>query len=367
MITVQEELDWAVYRHYGVLEDDLTYNGDDLPGLNLGERAFEIVLARRMLAGELHSRWFVHHRSTAITEIPEHWPQAYRDLVARRIELVESHPLLHLIERPECKRRWATRPWDDMQRDALTGWLLDKVEASELWHDDHGPRVLSIAQLADMLRNDIDLREVLTLLVGRPDYDLTAELGRLLKDEAVPFLAAYRYKESGMRKRADWEETWRLQRLEDAGKGPDEIPVPPKYKQADFRSGAFWRHRGKLDVPKERFIGYPAAGRDADKTAVIGWAGWDHLQQAQALARLVLDRSQQEGWDSNRLKPLLAGIMELEPWLHQWHTDIDPTYGGSPAGFYTTFLDEQLQKHGLTRQDLASWRPESTRGRPASR
>src|SRR5690606_16287419 len=122
MIALQEELDWEVYRLYGVLDDDLTYKADDLPELNLGARAFEIVLARKMRAGEVESEWFVRHRSTPITDPPGHWPQAYRDLVARRIEVIESHPLLHLIERPECKRRWATRPWEDMQRDALTDW-----------------------------------------------------------------------------------------------------------------------------------------------------------------------------------------------------------------------------------------------------
>ena len=37
MITVQEELDWEVYREYGIIDDDLTYSGDDLPHLNLGQ------------------------------------------------------------------------------------------------------------------------------------------------------------------------------------------------------------------------------------------------------------------------------------------------------------------------------------------
>ncbi|MFW6033679.1 MAG: BREX-2 system adenine-specific DNA-methyltransferase PglX [bacterium] len=270
---------------------------------------------------------------------------------------MESHPLLHLIERMECKRRWSTDSCEDMQEDALTAWVLDRLEAPELWGDSHGPRVLSIAQLADQLRADTDLREVLALLTGRPDLDLTTELARLVKDEAVPFLAAYRYKEPGLRKREAWEETWELQRREDNGEDVGDIPVPPKYKSSDFRAISYWRHRGKLDVPKERFIAYPDAGRDGDKTPVIGWAGWNHLDQAQALARLILDRAQQEGWDAERLTTLLAGIAELEPWLHQWHADIDPTYGGSPAAFYTAFLEEQLQKNGLTRHDLTTWRP----------
>ena len=34
--------------------------------------------------------------------------------------------------------------------------------------------------------------------------------------ESVPFLPVLRYNESGLRKRADWERTWELQRGEDA-------------------------------------------------------------------------------------------------------------------------------------------------------
>ena len=36
MIAVQEELDWEVYRLYGLIDEDLTYGADDLPGLALG-------------------------------------------------------------------------------------------------------------------------------------------------------------------------------------------------------------------------------------------------------------------------------------------------------------------------------------------
>jgi len=353
MVAVQEELDWEVYRLYGILDHDLTSTGDDLPRLALGERAFEIVLARKMVAGEVETQWFARHRSMPTTEIPAHWPAAYRDLVQRRIEVIESHPMLHLIERPECKRRWAIEPWEKQQAEALRDWLLDRLEADKLWRDDHGPRTLSVAQLADAMRADTEFRQVLDLDIGRPDYDLTKEVGRLIKDEVVPYLAAHRYKASGMRKRVAWEETWVLQRKEDAGEEIDPIPVPPKYTGADFRATSFWRARGKLDVPKERFVSYPGTERTGDTTAVLGWAGWDHLQRAQALTRLILDRQTNEGWDATQVKEPLAGLLELERWLHQWHTDPDPVYGGSPAGYYTTFLDEQIHTAGLTRADLA--------------
>lgn len=61
---------------------------------------------------------------------------------------------------------------------------------------------------------------------------------RLLADEAVPFLAAYRYKDTGLRKREAWEQTWALQRREDSGEHVGTIPVPPKYTSADFRKAS---------------------------------------------------------------------------------------------------------------------------------
>ena len=356
MIAIQEELDWEVYRLYGLLDEDLTAPDDSMPELKLGERAFEIVLARKMANCEVETEWFVRHGSTPITEIPEHWPAAYRSVVERRIQMIEERPDISLIERPECKRRWAAKPWDVQEKAALRNWLLDRLEAEHLWRDGRKARVLSVAQLADRIGTDPDFRSVLALYCGRDDYDLTAELTRLTADEAVPFLARYRYKPSGLAKRRQWEATWELQRREDAGeKLPEPIPVPPKYKSEDFARKSYWDNRGKLDVPKERFIAYPKAGRDTDPTPVLGWAGWDHLDQAQALATLYYDRKTNEAWDADRLLPLLAGLVELEPWLHQWYSDPAPGYPSGPATFYTrVVIDTELAALGRGRADLAA-------------
>ena len=43
-------------------------NSFEPPGIDLGQRAFEIVMARQMAAGELETTWFERHRSTPITE-----------------------------------------------------------------------------------------------------------------------------------------------------------------------------------------------------------------------------------------------------------------------------------------------------------
>jgi hypothetical protein len=117
-----------------------------------------------------------------------------------------------------------------------------------------------------------------------------------------------------------------------------DIPVPPKYTSADFKSGPFWRLRGKLDVPKERFISYPGASRETDPSPVIAWAGWDHLQQAQALSAYYVFVKEQDGWSGERLQPILAGLRELLPWLKQWHNDVDPETGLRLGDYFADFV-----------------------------
>jgi hypothetical protein len=260
-----------------------------------------------------------------------------------------------------------------MQAKALHDWLLDRCETRELWfHHVDGmeqPRPLTTEQLADELRRDADVLAVAELYA--PGEDLARVIADLVADEHVPYLAALRFKDAGLAKRADWEHVWDLQRQEDAASGEDvrkrirdSIPVPPKYAPGDFLRTSYWRHRGKLDVPKERFVSYPQASRDGDPSLLVGWAGWDHREQAQALATLIVERDQTDGWGADRLTPLLAGLRELLPWVRQWHGAIDPQYHGSPAEVYDGFLADYQNRLHLTDQALAAWRPaKATRGR----
>lgn len=364
MVAVQEELDWEVYRLYGLTDEDLTYPGEDLPGLLLGARAFEIELARKVASVESDSAWFELHGSTAITEIPGQWPAAYRELVQRRLDLIGSDPSIRLLERPENKRRWASESWAKQQTVALRDWLLDRLEDKRFWFDAQGrPQPRSVAQLADDVARDEDLQSVLALWEGRPDAPISDSLVGLLGVESVPYLAAYRLKDSGLRKHEAWEQTWALQRREDSGEKVGAIPVPPKYTSADFRKASWWQARGKLDVPKERFILYPDAGRETDPTPLLGWAGWDHAQQSLALS-LVIGAREADGWDDDRLVPLVAGLAELQPWVEQWHAEVDSTYGVSLAAFCREQLTARATQVGKSVEELADWRPTaSTRGR----
>ncbi|WP_455711790.1 BREX-2 system adenine-specific DNA-methyltransferase PglX [Streptomyces griseorubiginosus] len=382
MISLQEELDWQVYGLYGLLNDGevarTTVTSPEVaavPEVDLGERSFEIVIASRAASDEAVEQWFERHGSTPVTEIPEHWPDWYRDIVQARIDIIERRKDIGLIERAECKRRWSVEPWEKKEKAALRTWLADRCEDPALWFSlregvKH-PRTLTVNQLADALSSDADFNSVAALYasdhLNKPDLPLGQVLADVLADEHVPYLAAMRYKDPGLRKREQWVEVWKQQREEDRTGQQLDIPVPPKYSSADFLKHSYWSHRGKLDVPKERFISYPEAGPEADPTVLLGWAGWDHRDQAQALINLIEDRTEQSGWDTERLTPLLAGLREVMPWVRQWHGEYDAEWESVPAEDCDAFLDEQLGKHRLSAADLKAWRPvKRARGRKAT-
>lgn len=390
MIATQEELDWWCYRAYGLIEEDLCHPGT-LPELALGERAFEIVMARRMAEGELDTMWFERHESRPITALPSHWSADYVQLVQRRIALIESHPWIGLLEKPEYKRRWNLPSWEELETAALQGWLLDRLESVAYWPE---TTLQTLDALATRAERDADFMTVAALYAGQEGFALRPLLAKLIADESVPALKALRYNDPGLRKRADWERTWELQREEDAidvavarelPKQPGEtdaewearlkpersrrkeerigdIPAPPKYKTEDFLSNTVKRLRGDLDVPKERFFTVPKG--DAPSEQLYGWAGWNHVERVQAIAGAYTDAESRQGWPVPQLIPLLAAVQEELPWVMQWHNQIDAELGLKLGDYFREWLGAELQKHGLTRNDLEDWRPErATRGR----
>ncbi|MFF7851062.1 BREX-2 system adenine-specific DNA-methyltransferase PglX [Streptomyces sp. NPDC007910] len=383
MIAVQEELDWQVYGLYGLLGDAEVartvmplHDGMVPPEVCLGERAFEFVIAERAEADEAVEQWFKRHGSTPVNEIPAHWPNWYRDIVQARIDLINRQPKgIGLIERPEHKRRWAAEPWEKKERAALRTWMLDRMENADLWYETRNglrsPRPMTVNTLADLLSTDEDFTAVAALYasdhLGKPDLPLAQVLSEVVADEHVPYLAAMRYKDSGLRTRKEWEDVWELQRKEDRTGERLDIDPPAKYKSSDFLRASYWSNRGKLDVPKERFISYPEAGPDADSTLMLGWAGWDHKDQAQALFDLLKARTTRDGWDTERIIPLLAGLREVMPWVVQWHSEYDDEWGDVPADELVAEYEEQLRKHQVGAAELIAWRPvKKARGRKSA-
>ena len=375
MIAGQDELDWRCYRLYGLLpakSQASDFEHAAPPEVALGERAFEIVLARRLALGVETTTWFERHGSTPVTDIPGHWPEDYCQVVQRRIDLIDSDRNIALIERPEYKRRWNSPKWNDLEQAALRDWLLARLELPRYWpaSAEQPPQLTSTSRLADAARLDADFMQMAALYAGHADFDPAQLVAQLVASEAAPFLPVQRYTEAGLRKRAQWEATWALQRREDAGEdlkaSVGAIPVPPKYKSLDFLKTDVWRLRGGMDVPKERWVSYPGCERGADGSLIIAWAGWDHLQQATALAGFYLDMKDSEGWPPERLQPLLAGLLELVPWLAQWHNEVDPVFGERMGDYYQSFVAEEARAQGFTLDDLRAWQPAvtvKTRGR----
>ena len=356
------------------------------PPLALGERAFEIVMARRIAAGELETKWFTRHGSTPITELPAHWSDDYRTLVERRIELIESNQFIRLIERPEHKRRWNVEPWQDQEQHALRNWLLSRLESPAYWPE---TRLMTVRILAERAATDADFQQVATRYIGHAGVDVGTLVADLVEYESVPALPVQRYKAVGLAKRADWQTTWSLQRREDeidadveaaTPRIEDEteeqhatrvqaeqrrckqeeigdLTPPPKYRSADFLKPTYWRLRGALDVRKERFVSFPTMSRDNDPTLLVGWAGWNALELCQAVATYCAEVIEQDGWPPERLTPLLAILQENLPWLKQWHNEVDPEYNQRLGDFFDTYLHSQLSILGLTEDDLRAWTP----------
>ena len=362
-ILLQEEIDFLCYAMYGLIKGaDLfsePLSWDVL--IDAGSRPFCILSQRNVEEFDVPPA------------IPEDWPKDMRNVWCRRMQAIKNSSALRTIEEPHYKRRWIGRQGlfnhgakADEFSNALRDWLLARLELPRYWSAsaEQPPQLTSTSRLADTARLDADFMQMAALYAGHADFDPGQLVAQLVTSEAAPFLPVQRYTEAGLRKRAQWEVTWALQRREDAGENlaasVGAIPVPPKYKSTDFLKADVWRLRGGLDVPKERWVSYPGCERGADGSLVIAWAGWDHLQQATALAGFYLDMKDSEGWPPERLQPLLAGLLELVPWLAQWHNEVDPVFGERMGDYYESFVVEEARAQGFTLDDLRAWQPAAT-------
>ncbi len=80
---------------------------------------------------------------------------------------------------------------------------------------------------------------------------------------------------------------------------------------------------------------------------------------------IIEDRTTRDGWGCDRVIPLIAGLAEVMPWVQQWHGEVDPAFGMSPADAYAGYLEDQQRRCSVTGGDLTAWRPSpSGRGRP---
>jgi hypothetical protein len=361
--SLQEEIDWRVYGLFGLPTVEAPSVDSVRVVVEPNHRPFEVRLAREVATDISASEWFRVHKRDAPKDVGGPLADLYRQRL-RLLDDPEHGKQLRLIETPETKRRWS--PPDDTKAfsDAVRTWLLERIEAT--FREQPQPELRTARQLALELGRNPAAAAAHELLTEESGLDLVKLISDLVDSEGVPFLAGYRYSETGMEKRASWQETWRLQRIEDEDKKKLEaelkrlnlksIPVPDKYGPKDFLRH-YWSLRGKLDVPKERFATVPGGNTDEDTTPLVGWAGWNHLQLAQALSGLYQRRKTEDGWTKDRLVPLLAGIDERVPWLLQWHNEIDPAYGTKLGEFFRDFVAGEAHSLGVAVGDLRTWTP----------
>ncbi len=444
LVGVQEEIDWLVYSLFGIADEPNLLGLSKECSLEPSVRPVEQLLKRAIANGFGSIYYDVHqYRGTpagtvALSENDD-------VLIKRRREAIEHSCELRLVETVNYKRRWQVEPWEQQQEKALRSWLLDRLESyfdlDGRMNDQktvtakgnlHEPRLTSVGKVADLAKQDKDFMQVADLYTGRMDFDVANLVGNLVAAESIPCLPALRYKPTGLDKRAAWERTWKLQRLEDAvdalfdverlkkiepGKANEtlgslvaalrideqvkpeilreavsaasyvaeatkqrldplslltdaakrakkravgNIAIPPKYTSADFLSSDFWRLRGKLDVPKERWVSFPHCEGE-DGTLVITWAGYDHLQLARAIAERYEHAKEHEG---RKLIPLLACIGQLIPWLKQWHNELDPAFGTRMGDYFENYLAEEAKALGMSLDQVMAWTPpEQSRGR----
>jgi len=309
LVATQEEVDWLALTAYGLVEDTADRNPASLDhGVRLGERPFEILAARKGASAGTDGQELAKAP-------PKAWPEATRATWERRISLIGSVPAVALVEAPEHKRRWVLTPkatggrvftFRERLDERVYTWLLDAAERAA----EHSPHPCTCRTLAARLDADPRVHAVAEVLTGRSDFDLRALLESLVAGKAVPNNKHHRYKPSGLATRAEWERTWDLQREEDAGR-PVTVPVPPKYRSGDFRKPAYWKLRGKLDVPKERFVAFTEAPAE-DGAVRYGWGGWTPSQRAKALADL-LDEAADAGQELPDACGILQGLWALLP------------------------------------------------------
>ena len=295
MIGLQEELDWTSYVAFGLQSDEELVPLKEIESLASEHRPFAIHLARAAERGEATNYWFEAMGVSPAVEVPESYSDTTRTRLEARLKILASDPTMGLIDTANHKRKWEPVNYASEVDQAAHAYLLNGLEAAL----EKRGRPAEVAHLVSSLQDDSRFLAVASIYQKRRDVDLAGLVSSLLVEASVPNHSLHVYTPTGASKRAAWERVWAEQRREDAGEAIDEIPVPPEYSQGsrgkskDFLETRYWRLRGKLDVPKERFVAFTEVpGREGDAT-LYGWAGWTPLQRVKAL--LAIDEELEDG------------------------------------------------------------------------
>jgi hypothetical protein len=300
MIFLQEKMDWLAYAMYGLLgkpplaEDYLTPEEFRAARLELGQRAFE--QAGRGYKGDWPKSWrkgVRGHLPGPDAELPELCPGLQR-LIRDRADIIAGNPDITLLEDPLYKRRWVPPDFDQEFREALEWWLREMAE----YVLEGAGRPLSLHEWAHRLSRAPRVLAAAEVYTGTPMFNLEDVLAKIVRAEAVPNRPEDYLKPSGLDKLRDG-------RFD--------------FKSADFTHATYWKIRGKLNIPRERYIEYQELGT-AGNGMYYGWAGWGPVDRAKALAYL-LEQAMRRGLTEAvpRLRQSLRDLLpELKEQLAEW-------------------------------------------------
>jgi hypothetical protein len=377
-VFLQEEIDWRCYEAIGLCGDDCLFpiDSQEFRCVNVGSRPFEIEEG-------------VNQDGFNVSDIDPDAPNIFKECWARRRESIKKIKEISILENALYKRRWIGRQGKynhtvkkNARTELLKALLISKLEDSLMG----GHELTTCAKVADSFSTNTEFQILADLYIEQSECNLSSVVSDLVQSMHVPCVPQYRYKQKGLVKYQAWKEMWEKQRLEDfldhefelkssvitddselasirsalVKEKADRIgktPTPPKYSAGDFKSATYWPLRGKFDVAKEAFFSLLGCEKDGDTTLVIGWAGMNRLQRAQAIAAWYLDRKESDGWEAEKLMPMLVALDELIPWLKQWHNEIDPEFGERMGDYYEGFLLEEMRQLSVTKDDLLVWEP----------
>jgi hypothetical protein len=335
LIALQEELDWLTYSSYGLIDPISVAAPNLIEPLAPGHRPFEILFARADDEAEDDERsaWWSSHGHDRVTEIPPIYSEVMRARIQARMDLIESDPRIQFIEQGTYKRRWQT---PDLIAETLTAaesYLLDRLE--DLFAPGgplSKPTAYRLEQIVDAWTQSPRTIAVARVWKGG-DLDLTMAAEQLLRAGSLPDNPYRIYTAEGMRTLAAWKQTWQLQDLEDQGKplvDPDtgkpleSIPLPPKFDRTHFQSADAFSTRGKLNVPRERFILFADLNPPR-----YGWNGWRDTERA--LAQIAAYELAERDPENPLPPPTTADPRRCGPTLGLWESLPDVKRWGDEA------------------------------------
>ena len=295
MVALQEEADWVIYVLLGMADKDLLAPVERYMELTCprGDRPFERLVPRESTVRAKRQTLPIAEAEVApVGSLPE-WLEP---LWFRRMDAIRNSNQLSLIETPLYKRLWRDTDQNvaepkfraDKDRADLREWLADRAEA---WASER-VRPFTVAQVTAALQTDMQVLIVAEVLAGRRDFSLDALLREMILSEAVPNHPSHVYTADGMIVRGAWENVWEIQRREDAGESVARVEPPPEYSQGSrgkpnhFLRNEYWKLRGSMDVPRERFVAFTEVPARTGVEILYGWAGWPPVTRLKVLLGL---------------------------------------------------------------------------------